>query len=89
MATKREIEEKIQIAYGHLPYMINRTFIEISHFFELFTKYHVINSETDVGFAEQMKWEGLVESYLEKVHSCIDKQRKVYSNTCDFRFESA
>ena len=84
MTTKHELEQNVKIAFGHLPYMFKRTCVEIIQFFELFTKYDLINANTDVGFSEQMRWESLVESYLEKTHSCIDKQRKIISNVCDF-----
>lgn len=84
MTTHNELKQNVEIAYGYLPYMLKRTCVEIIHFFELFTKYNLINASTDTGFAEQMRWELFVEAYLEKAHMCVDKQRKVYSNVCDF-----
>lgn len=84
MTTSNQLKQNVEIVYGYMPYMLKRTCVEIIHFFELFTKYDLINASTDTGFAEQMRWELLVEAYLEKAHMCVDKQRKIFSNVCDF-----
>ncbi len=77
---KREAEEKIQIAFVHYGYMLKRSCVEIIQFFELFLKYEIFNRYTGVGMTEELKWESLVESYLEKSHNYIEKQRRVYTN---------
>lgn len=79
-----ELKNEISIAYGNLPYMVKRSCVDIIHFFELFTKYDLLNASTGIGFAEQIQWESLVESYLEKVHSCIDKQRSVFEHVSEY-----
>jgi hypothetical protein len=83
MPANYELHQNVNIAFGHFPYMLKRTCVEIIQFIELFVKYDIINAQTDTGFAEQLRWESMVESYLEKTHSYVDKQRKVYSNVCD------
>ena len=83
MTSKHELEQNINIAFGHFPFMLKRASVDIIHFLEMFWKYDLINQQTDVGFSDQVKWESLIDTYLEKSHSYIDKQRKVFANVTE------
>ncbi len=72
------------MAFGRYPFILKRAVVEIVQYYELFLKYDLINATTGISLNDELHWESMVESYLEKSHSYIDKQRKVFSDVSRF-----
>jgi len=82
---RADLTQNIQIAHIHNLYILKRKCIKIIQFIELYTKYRLFDMYQSHGVYEDLEWESMIINYLELVHLCQEKQRKIYKGVCKFK----